>query len=197
MGYASSMNEQELVQRAQEDDDAFDALVVSFLPGVYRFLRGLGAGQEDAEDAAQEAFIRAWKTLHRFDASRPFRPWLYQIAKRSYIDIVRKRRAVPVSELGDAFEKDGSAAATDAALGAADPAPLPDELFATEESRAQVRTALAKLSTLEQSVLSLRYDDVFSFEEIAQTLEKPAGTIRSIHHRALARLQRILHTIRI
>jgi len=184
------MSEEALVRRAQEGDDAaFDALVVSTLPGTYRFLRGLGASQEDAEDAAQEAFVRAWKSLKRFDAARPFKPWLYQIAKNAYRDMARRRRAIPASDLAREFPGDD---ASDAMSGFSDPAPLPDELFASEESRAQVQAALSELAPSEQSILSLRYDEGFSFEEIAETLERPAGTVRSIHHRALARLRRML-----
>ena len=187
------MSEEALVRRAQEGDDAaFDALVVSALPGTYRFLRGLGASQEDAEDAAQEAFVRAWKALKRFDAARPFKPWLYQIAKNAYRDMARRRRAIPASDLAREYVSDDASDAMDTMREFSDPAPLPDELFASEESRTQVRAALAELAPGEQNILSLRYDAGFSFEEIAETLEKPAGTIRSIHHRALARLRRML-----
>lgn len=179
------MLEQELILRAQKgDSEAFDTLVRETLPSTYRFLRSLGASVEDAEDAVQDTYVRVWRSLGRFDAGRSFRPWLFQIAKNSFIDLARKRHSVAFADMGE----EGA----DGALLIPDAAPLPDALFEKEESRVRVRTALATLAPQEQAILSLRYDEGFSFEDIAEALQKPPGTIRSIHHRALAKLRSIL-----
>lgn len=176
----------ELVRRAQAGDEAaFDEVVRLTLPGMYGFLRTLGADEEDASDAVQEAYLRAWRAMNRFDSSRRIEPWLYQIARRALYDLYRKQSRSPAS-LEPTIEIED----------APDLEPLPDALFAKEESRAHVRAALAELGAAERAVLALRYDEELSFEDISISLSMPAGTARSIHHRALAKLRsRLKHLL--
>jgi len=171
----------EAIRRAKMGDDAaFAEFVQRTIDGSYRFARSLGAGPEDAEDAVQDAYVRAWRALGRFDEAKSVTPWLYQIVKRSLFNLYRKNRR-EVMSLDDSNDADYALALTD-------PEPLPDAIFEREESRALVRGALAELPARDQTVLALRYDEGFSFEEIALTLEIPAATVRSIHHRALTKL---------
>lgn len=163
------------------DETAFADLVRLTIDGAYRFARSLGANTEDAEDAVQDSYVRAWRALGRFDDTKPFTPWLYQIVKRALFDLRRKRR-------GEVILFD-TAHDADPALALPDPEPLPDAVFEREESRAHVRTALTELPARDQAILSLRYDEGFSFEEISEALEMPAATVRSIHHRALGKLR--------
>lgn len=172
----------ELVRQAQAGDDAaFEELVGNTLDGAYRFVRSLGADAEDAEDAVQDGYVRAWRALGTFDATKPFTPWLFQIVKRSFYDLHRSRRKVPTLQ-SDASEGD-------LLHSVPDPEPLPDAVFEQEATRARVRIAFGSMSVKDRSILMLRYDEGFSFEEIAQALEMPAATVRSIHHRALAKLR--------
>lgn len=169
---------EQMVQLAQGGDDAaFDELVRRTLPGMYRFLRSLGANEEDAADAAQEAYVRVWRALDSFDAARPFAPWLYQIARRTLYDLYRKQT------------RSSMAWTDEAAADVIDPEPLPDALFERTEAQEQVRAAILELGPNERTVLMLRYDEGLSFEEIAESLSMPAGSVRSIHHRALAKLR--------
>lgn len=171
----------ENIRHAQAGDDtAFAQLVQSTIDGAYRFVRSLGAEPEDAEDAVQEAYVRVWRALHRFDAAKPFTPWLYQIVKRSFYDLHRSRRKEFLQQPHDDFDQ---------MLSIQDPGPLPDAIFEQEESRNRVRSVLEELPVRERSILMLRYDEGFSFEEIAESLEMPSATVRSIHHRAIAKLR--------
>lgn len=183
MRYAEAMDSiADTIRRAKTGDDAaFAEFVQRTIDGSYRFARSLGANGEDAEDAVQEAYVRAWRALGKFDVTKPVTPWLYQIVKRSLFDLYRKNRREVVS-LDDSNDADYAHAL-------ADPEPLPDAIFEQEESRALMRTALSGLPARDQTVLSLRYDESFSFEEIALALEIPAATVRSIHHRALTKLR--------
>lgn len=170
------------IRRAKTGDDAaFAEFVKKTIDGSYRFARNLGADAENAEDAVQDAYVRAWRALGRFDDTKPVTPWLYQIVKRSLFDLYRKNRRDIVS-LDDSSDPDYAHALTD-------PEPLPDAVFEQEESRALMREGLSELAARDQTVLALRYDEDFSFEEIALALEIPAATVRSIHHRALVKLR--------
>jgi RNA polymerase sigma-70 factor (ECF subfamily) len=176
----------ELIADAKAGDDAaFDALVREHLPALYRFcVRYLG-NRDEAEDAVQDALFKAWKAIGRFDDTKPFRPWLFRIARNSATDLMRKRRSHAFSTLDG--DDDGSFAET-----LADPGPLPDELFSRAELGVEVQRALGELSPRERLVVLLRYEDDFSFEEIAEISGMPAGTARSLHHRALKSLRALL-----
>lgn len=170
------------IRQAQAGDDrAFAEVVGQTIDGAYRFARSLGASEEDTEDAVQAAYVKVWRGLRRFDAAKPFTPWLYQIVKRSLFDLHRARKGhtilTPLDEDIDVLNS------------LPDLAPLPDALFEREESRVRVRAAVSGLPARDRAVLTLRYDEEFSFEEIAQALEMPAASVRSIHHRALAKLR--------
>ena len=180
-------DEQELIERAQAGDDAaFDILVSRYLPSVYRFASRFTNRPELAQDAAQETFVKAWRNLKRFDASRPLSPWLLQIARNAATDLLRKeKRTLPFAQVE---HEDGPTFAETEA----DEEPRADELFAKAESAEQVREALAQLAPREQALLSLRYGDELPFEDIAAVLGVPASTVRSIHRRALAKLRGIL-----
>jgi len=180
------MDEAQLIADAQSgDDEAFDMLVRAHLPALYRFcVRYLGS-RDEAEDAVQDALFKAWKAVGRFDGDKPFRPWLFRIARNSATDLMRKRRAHAFSALDG--EDEGSFAET-----LTDPEPLPDELFSRAELGAEVQRALGELSPRERLVVLLRYEDDFSFEDIGEISGMPAATARSLHHRALKSLRSLL-----
>src|SRR4051812_43531574 len=123
------MNDQELIEQAQEGDDTvFDVLVSRHLPSVYRFLARYTNRPEIAEDAAQETFVKAWKHIKRFDASRALTPWLMQIARNTATDLLRKEKhAIPFAqfETEDGFSFSETEADTELRA---------DELFAKGES---------------------------------------------------------------
>ncbi len=167
------------------DDDAFDALTREHFPALYRFCARYLGSRDEAEDAVQDALFKAWKAIGRFDDGKPFRPWLFRIARNSATDLMRKRRSHAFSALDG--NDDGSFAET-----LADTEPLPDELFSRAELGAEVQHALGALSPRERLVVLLRYEDGFSFEEIAEISGMPAGTARSLHHRALKSLRTLL-----
>ena len=180
-------SETELIIRAQDGDAvAFESLVRTHIDGVYSFvLRYLG-NSEEADDATQETFLKAWRSLGRFDARKPLRPWLFAIAKNAATDITRKRRGIAFSKLDN--EDDSRTFAESVP----DTEPLPDELFESKESRERVSRGVAELPPRERAIISLRYEQGFSFDEIGKVLKMLPTTVRSVHHRALAKLRTLL-----
>jgi RNA polymerase sigma-70 factor, ECF subfamily len=122
-----------------------------------------------AEDIAQEAFVAAVRSLHRFDRRRPFAPWLHRIVVNRAIDWTRTRNARRESQLDGAPE-----------LGE-DPGSSPDE-------HQELRAALAGLSPEHRAVIVLRYLLDLSPGEIARTLDLPRGTVNSRLRRGLDQL---------
>jgi RNA polymerase sigma-70 factor (ECF subfamily) len=172
------------------DDVALKELVDRHLPSVYTFCLRYTGSPDDAQDAAQETFLKAWRKLKRFDTKKSFRTWLFAIAKNTATDIMRKRKSVPFSKFDTAEENN---VLTDTL---ADPEPLPDELFERASLASDARDALAQLPARDRAILSLRYEEEESFENIARILKIPANTVRSLHRRALIALRKLLETKR-
>lgn len=177
--------DRDLIERAKRGDDAaFDTFTKNYLSAVYTFcLRYLG-NSDDAQDAVQETFVKAWRSLGKFDTKRAVKPWLFQIAKNTATDLMRKRRSIAFSDIVTTADSDLDFSDT-----LPDAEPLPDNMFETEELGETVRLALAALPARDRLLLLLRYEEGFSFEEIANILETPANTVRSLHRRALVSLR--------
>jgi RNA polymerase sigma-70 factor (ECF subfamily) len=134
----------------------------------------------EAEDVAQEAFVRAYKSLRRFDARRPFRPWLLRIVTNLAINSrrsSRRRDAMTARVERDTSRRSGADVAEQAAQ--------------AEEAR-RVWEAVATLRPEEQTLVYLRYFLGVSEEAAATAIGRPAGTVKSRLHRALRRLRDVI-----
>ena len=181
----ATLSDEQLIERVRgEDDAALHVLVERHLKSVYRFCLRYTGSSEDAEDAAQEAFLKAWRNLGRYDSGKPFKTWLFAIAKNSATDLMRKRKSVTFSMLDSGGAPDSSFSDT-----LADPEDLPDEVFARSALAQEVQTAMSSLKARERTILSLRYEEGESFEDIARILSIPANTVRSLHRRALSTMR--------
>lgn len=171
-------NERELVQRAQAGDpDAFAMLVAQHQRFVYNLaLRAVNDAHE-AEDIAQEAFVRAWRALPNFRRQSQFRTWLYRIVTNlCYNRLPRLRR-----ELSTLGEK---------ALDVPDdPARDPSMRFEASELRAFLHQQIDALPESYRMLIVLRYQQDLSYEEIADVLSLPLGTVKTGLFRARARLR--------
>ncbi len=184
--HTDQVPDSELVHEVLRGNDlALQTLVERHLTAVYTFCLRYTGNVEDAEDASQEAFLKAWKKLKHFNTKKSFRTWLFTIAKNSATDLMRKRKSVAFSK----FDTEDSNVLTDTL---ADLEPLPDELFERASLASDARSALATLPSRDRAILTLRYDDEESFENIARIMKIPANTVRSLHHRALAVLRKVL-----
>jgi RNA polymerase sigma-70 factor (ECF subfamily) len=173
----------ELARRAKEGDDAaFGELVKRHIDALYSFLLRYTGDQNVAEDATQDAFVKAWKNMKKFDPDRALTPWLFEIGRNAANDVLRRKRALPFTALSTAED-----AAFEESL--PDPAPLPPELFETRELGEAVSRALMALPPRDRAILTLRYTETLAWEEIAEVIGAPANTVKSWHRRALLRLR--------
>ena len=168
------------------DEKSLEVLFGRYLKPIYSFTyRYIGGGQ-DAEDVTQEAFVKAWRNLKKFDQQKSFKTWIFSIAKNAALDFLKKKKAIPFSEFEN---EDGENALTETL---ADSSPLPQELLEKADIVKILNAAIEKLSPKYRMVLFLRYNDHFTFREIAEIFGESLNTIKSRHQRAILILRKML-----
>jgi RNA polymerase sigma-70 factor, ECF subfamily len=172
------------------DRRAFGKLVDLHKRAVFGLCVRLLRDPEEAKDAAQESFARAYAALESYDASQPFAPWVLRIARNHCLDVLRRRlpasRQVALDALVDAEE--GAPVRE-----LADPgAPRADEALEQREVAGALVAAVAALPANYREVVHLFHVEQLSYKEIAATLDVPIGTVMTWLHRARAKLRAAL-----
>jgi RNA polymerase sigma-70 factor (ECF subfamily) len=179
-------DERELIRRClAREERAYRELVRAYQSPVVNLAWRITGNAEDAAEVAQETFIRVLRSLHTYDLDRPFRSWLFKIASNLALDLIRrrKRRPIAIEDLGD---EDGPA------IEAVDPGPGPSEGLRKEWAEERFQALVEALPEHYRAILHLRYKEEFSYEEIAETLGLPLGTVKVRLHRAHESLRRKL-----
>lgn len=176
--------EQPLVQRAQKgDQEAFAALVAQHQRYVYNLALRVLKNEEEALDLAQETFVRAWTALPNFRGQSQFRTWLYRIVTNlCYNRLPNLRRSL--NELGD--DVIAEIPETDIAFD------NPAHGLESRELRTYLHKAIDNLDENYRLLISLRYQNELSYEEIATMLNLPLGTVKTGLFRAKEQLRRAL-----
>jgi RNA polymerase sigma-70 factor (ECF subfamily) len=151
---------------------AFSKLLESYQKPVYNLCFRMLGNAEDAEDASQETFLRAYKSMRRYDRSRPFSTWLLSIAAHYCIDQIRKRRMSVVS-IEDLPVPD----LPDHALGL-------EATVGLKEQQRRVRALLETLDVTDRAAVIMYYWYDFSYEEISRSLSLTESAVKSRLHRA-------------
>ncbi len=166
-------NETQWLEKAQKgESQAFSYLVEFYQRPVYNLCYRMLGNAEDAEDAAQETFLRAYISIRRYDASRPFSTWLLSIAAHYCIDQIRKRR-VPLVSVEDLVVPD-----------LPDPAPGLESTLGRKEEQRRIRAVLDILEPVDRAAVIMYYWYDFSYEEICQSLTLSMSALKSRLHRA-------------
>jgi RNA polymerase sigma factor (sigma-70 family) len=173
------LDDNELVARAREGDDrAYEELVRRHQDVAFRVALLVSGNSADAEDAAQEALVKAYYALDRFRLEAPFRPWLLRIVANE----ARNRRR-------SAGRRDQLAFAVSGERSSGDAAPSPEETALEHERRTALLAALGRLREPDRQVITCRYLLELSEAETAEALGWRAGTVKSRLSRALPRLR--------
>jgi RNA polymerase sigma-70 factor, ECF subfamily len=171
------------------DGAAFESLVRRHEARVNRLAWRILGDAEDALDAAQETFLKVWKALPRFEGGSRFSTWLTRIAINQCRNELRRRRTVKHTHpLSLDAPLDGSGAT--AAETVAGATPQPWEVAREREVAKALRVSLEDIDGEAKEVLVLRDGEDLSYEDIAEVLEIPVGTVRSRLHRARSELRR-------
>ena len=155
---------------------AFEALVRRHQSTIYNFCWRMLGQADDAADVAQEVFVQLYSHLHDLDEYEPLAPWLFRVARNRCIDVIRRRRTVPL-DTDDVVEEP------------IDDDPLPDEIAERADIQRILSEAIAALPTTYAEVVALRYAADRSFAEIGAILDVGEGAARVRFHRAKALLR--------
>ena len=165
--------------------DAFGVLVERYQARVIAICGQITGDYDQAADLAQEAFIRAYTGLARYQPGRSFFAWLYRIAVNGALNQRNRRLPAPVR----------GAPGAAALLGAPDPAPSPAAQAEQAEQARQVQAAVAQLPAEYAAVLALRYGADLDYAAIAATLDVPLSTVKVRLFRAKALLRPLLASL--
>ncbi|MBI4678579.1 MAG: sigma-70 family RNA polymerase sigma factor [Elusimicrobia bacterium] len=168
----------ELVQRARDGDSrALAAIVRSYEAMVFHLAFGILRDARDAEEAAQDAFLRAFRALDRFDLSRPFGPWIAKIAVNLALNRLRSRPAdLPLESAAEVQDQ----------------GPGPEAMADQTAERDAVRKGLDELGPADREVLALKYEGGLKVSEIAGSLGIGLAAAKVRLFRARQRLMEIL-----
>jgi RNA polymerase sigma-70 factor (ECF subfamily) len=161
-----------LPQALKGDSQAFTQLVETYQKPVYNLCYRMLGNAEDAEDAAQETFLRAYRNMRRYDSNRPFSTWLLSIAAHYCIDQIRRRRMAIVS-IEDLPVPD-----------LPDHSPGMESSLGRQQDDQRVRALLDTLEPIDRAAVVMYYWYDFSYEEICQALSLTTSAVKSRLHRA-------------
>jgi RNA polymerase sigma-70 factor (ECF subfamily) len=179
-----------IVLAIADDKDSFAVLVERYVNPIYKFSYRYVRNGPDAEDVAQETFLRVWKNLEKFDQSKNFKTWLFAIAKNASLDLLKKKRALQFSSLGEDDDAIDAVLAPYVTI-----AETANDAFDRDVLKKNFDAALARLPSRYREVMVLRYTDNLKFREIAERLREPIDTVKSRHRRGLALLRQAVNVV--
>jgi RNA polymerase sigma-70 factor (ECF subfamily) len=170
------------------DASAFEEIVLEYQDKTFNLCRYMLGNRQDAEDAAQEVFLKAYQALPRFQPDAALSTWLYRIAVNTCID----RRRMPILESLFGSSAEGETLIHDPASDD----PSPETLYQAKQIDQALQTGLRSLSPKLRAVIVLKELEELSYEEIAETLGISMGTVKSRIARAREELKKIMQGFR-
>ncbi|MEA3145928.1 MAG: polymerase sigma-70 factor, subfamily [Verrucomicrobiota bacterium] len=182
-----------LVQRCQAgDSNAFNELVIRYRNKTFMMVYGMVQNEQDAWDLAQEGFLKAWKSIHRFKGQSSFYTWLYRIMTNVTIDSLRRKGIHGEAEFDDriapANVEPGSRTTPSAV-------PLPHIKLEQNEIRQRIDEAILRLSPEHRAVIVMKEIEDLQYSEIAEILNCSLGTVMSRLFYARKKLQILLRDV--
>lgn len=172
------------------DQNAYADIVNLYQHKLYQICYRMLGNKQEAEDIAQEAFVRAYINLHSYDQKRKFSTWLYRIATNLCIDRIRKKKPD--------YYLDAEVAGTDGldmySQIAADEK-LPEDVVTQMELQDRIQYEISRLPDKYRSVIVLKYIEELSLQEISEILDMPLGTVKTRIHRGREALRKQLNNL--
>ena len=190
----ADVSELDLVKQCQAGQtEAFDQLVIRYRTQVFAMIYNMVHNEQDAWDLAQDSFLKAWKSIKRFQGKSSFYTWIYRIVMNVTIDWLRKKQVKGTgAEFDDAIQ-----------LKEIDPASrtvpkadaLPHERMEQNEILARIDAAIAQLSPEHRAVILMKETEDMQYHEIAEALGCSIGTVMSRLFYARKKLQNLLRDV--
>lgn len=177
-------DEQAAVVAARNGDRAaFGALVRAYQRRAYAIAYSFVGNREDALELSQEAFVRSFRAMDRFDTRMPFYPWLYRIVRNVCLNHLKRKKRHGETSLDGLMAKGFDVCTADGG---------PERAAELSDLAARIRKAMGALSEEHREILRLRHFAEMSYEEMAAQLDIPKGTVMSRLHAARKRLREVL-----
>jgi RNA polymerase sigma-70 factor (ECF subfamily) len=190
---AASPSDEEAISRARLGDHAgFRVLVERYQQRAYRLALRILHDEEMARDAVQDAFLKVYASLGRFEGRSSFYTWLYRVVLNLCLDLRRRDRSSRHVEWAEDYTPLSEGADPDSEEPMEGAPPSPHHVLERAELRERMAAAIEELPDAPRRTLLLREVDGLSYEEIAQALEIPKGTVMSRLHYARRRMQKAL-----
>jgi RNA polymerase sigma-70 factor, ECF subfamily len=186
-----AMDDAAVVARVRAGEkDCFRLLVERHSHDIFRLAFRMMGNEQDAEEAVQDTFLRAYRSLDRFESRSSFSTWIYRIATNRCYDLLDQRKSrpepVPVLEPGEPSPEERIPSAT----------PGPERTLLSGEIADHLRSVMFQLSAAERTAFVLRHCEGQSIEEIAKTLKIGEGAAKNSVHRAVQKLRQALEPLR-
>ena len=186
------MNDAAAVARVRGGDrEAFRVLVDRHSGDVFRLAFRMMGNEQDADDVVQETFLRAYRSLNRFEERSQFGTWIYRIAVNRCYDMLEKRNRGSELRVESAREDDDPLEERIASEG-----PTPERMLLSKEVRGKVRRVLDELTALERTAFVMRHFEGKPMEEIAKALGVQSSAAKQSVFRAVRKLRRELEPLR-
>jgi RNA polymerase sigma-70 factor, ECF subfamily len=183
----------ELVKRCQAgDSSAFNDLVTRYRSKAFTMIYGMVQNEQDAWDLAQEGFLKAWKSIHRFKGNSSFYTWLYRIMTNVTIDSLRRKGIHGEAEFDDRI---ATAQVEPGSRTTPSSVPLPHKKLEQREIRQRIDQAISKLSPEHRAVIVMKEIEDLQYNEIADILSCSLGTVMSRLFYARKKLQNLLRDL--
>ncbi len=167
-------SDQELIVRILEGDSTcYDLLFDRYRQSLYGATLQRCGNPQQAREVLEEAFVRIYFNLHRYDPAYPFGPWAHKIAQNLFIDQARRKRTSPWVEMDERSEQNTPSEALN-----------PEERIISVQSSTQLNALLKEMPPHYRTMIELRFWHEYSYEEIAEKLGVPLGTVKTRIHRA-------------
>jgi RNA polymerase sigma-70 factor (ECF subfamily) len=177
-----------LIHRCKRGEEAaFGEVLARYRSPIYNLCWRMTRNDEDARDLGQEVFIKVFRLLDRYDEQYAFSSWLFRIATNHCIDHLRRQRLRFLS-----VERDGGSDDEDVEMQIASEGPQPDVVMERSEALEKLEEVIADLPPHYRVITLLRHDQELSYEEIAEVLQLPLGTVKARIHRARNMIQQML-----
>jgi RNA polymerase sigma-70 factor (ECF subfamily) len=189
----NTQEDRDLVAAAKRgESQAFKTLMKKYRKSVYYMLLKMVKNPDDAEDLTQEAFAKAFNSVDKFDSTFAFSTWLFRIATNNCIDFIRKKRVQTISIDTPLEGDDGSSMRFDVKDDNFDP----NEEMLRQQRKHYLEMAIERLPEKYRTLVELRYFQELSYEEVADELDIPLGTVKAQLFRARELLNEELKNIK-
>jgi RNA polymerase sigma-70 factor (ECF subfamily) len=169
--------------------EAFGELVRRYQSAVFNVAYRLVGSRSEAEDAAQDTFLKAFRAIDRFDPDRPLAPWLKRITTNHCLNLLQTAQAKTTNVVTDIHHPGQDPVTMDSY---AQPRPLPEQTAIRKEMAEQIRAAILQLPPHYRAVIELRHFQDLSYDEMAETLARSLSNVKSDLYRARKQLADIL-----